>query len=146
MTSGTARTFFTHSVSPRVDTRYFTPSTSGTTTGILCGCLLIRLVTVSVSLPPTPVAIAILLNTVRVNHGGLRYAMSPEFDGRYADAAMAGTGQPVRHQPHPEAVGRLGADVRHSRPRREEVGQVVPDPIDGVLHQYRGGDPADLWS
>ena len=72
MTSGMARTFFTHSVSPRVDTRYFTPSTSGTTTGIFCGCLLTRLVTVSVSLPPTPVAIAILLKIFRVNHGGLR--------------------------------------------------------------------------
>lgn len=73
--SGTARTFFTHSASPRVDTRYFTPSTSGTTTGIFCGCLLRRLVTVSVWLPPMPVAIAILLNIVRVNHGGLTYAM-----------------------------------------------------------------------
>ena len=72
MTFGSARTFFTHSVSPRVDTRYLTPSTSGTTTGIFWGCLLTRLVTVSDSLPPTPVAIATLLKIARVNHGGLR--------------------------------------------------------------------------
>src|ERR1700704_1791305 len=90
MTSGIARTFFTHSDSPRVETRYFTPSTSGTTTGICCGCLLTRLVTVSVSLPPMPVAIATLLKIARVNHGGLRYAMTYEFDRVHATSAMAG--------------------------------------------------------
>ena len=72
VTFGSARTFFTHCDSPRVETRYFTPSTSGTTTGICCGCLLPRLVTVSVSLLPTPVAIAILLKILATNHGGLR--------------------------------------------------------------------------
>ena len=41
-------------------------------TGIFCSCPLLRAVTVSVSLPETPVAIAILLNTLAVNHGGLR--------------------------------------------------------------------------
>ena len=71
-TFGSARTFFTHSASPRVDTRYLTPSTSGTTTGICCGCLLARLVTVNVWLLPTPVAIATLLKILRTNHGGLR--------------------------------------------------------------------------
>ncbi|MDT5104749.1 MAG: hypothetical protein QOI25_2262 [Mycobacterium sp.] len=34
VTFGSARTLRTHSVSPRVETRYITPSTSGTTTGI----------------------------------------------------------------------------------------------------------------
>src|SRR5260370_41230329 len=80
VTSGIARTFFTHSVSPRVDTRYLTPSTSGTTTGIFWGCLLTRLVTVCVSLPPAPVAMATLLKIARRNHGGLRYAMTHEFE------------------------------------------------------------------
>jgi hypothetical protein len=34
------------------------------------------LVTVNVWLPPMPVAIAILLKILAVNHGGLRYAMT----------------------------------------------------------------------
>src|ERR1700730_980241 len=50
VTFGSLRTFFTHWDSPRVDTRYFTPSTSTGVTGICCGCLPARLMTVSVSL------------------------------------------------------------------------------------------------
>src|SRR6478735_11089660 len=80
-TLGSARTFFTHSASPRVDTRYLTPLTSGTTTGMCCGCLLTRLVTVSVWLLPPPVAIATLLKILRTNHGGFRYAIAPSLMG-----------------------------------------------------------------
>ena len=46
MTFGSTRTFFTRWDSPRVDTRYFTPSTSTGVTGIFCGCLLARLMRV----------------------------------------------------------------------------------------------------
>src|SRR6267142_1350032 len=56
VTFGSFRTFFTHWDSPRVGTRYFTPSTSTGVTGTLCGCLLARLMTVSVSLWTAPVA------------------------------------------------------------------------------------------
>src|SRR5258708_6495281 len=69
VTFGSTRTFFTHWDSPRVDTRYFTPSTSTGVTGICCGCLLARLVTVRVSLWTTPVTIANLLTISRLNHG-----------------------------------------------------------------------------
>src|SRR5882762_11421213 len=69
VTFGSFRTFFTHWDSPRVDTRYFTPSTSTGVTGIFCGCLLARLLTVSVSLWTAPVAIAIVLMIFRLNHG-----------------------------------------------------------------------------
>src|SRR6476469_9231629 len=81
VTFESARTFLTHSASPRVDTRYLTPPTSGTTTGICCGCLLTRLVTVSVWLLPTPVAIATLLKILRTNHGGFMYAIAPSLMG-----------------------------------------------------------------
>src|SRR5215208_709821 len=71
--------FFTHSVSPYADTRYFTPSTSMGVTGIFCGCLLTRLVTMRVSNGPKRKVVAILLKIVRLNHEGLRYAMASAF-------------------------------------------------------------------
>ena len=69
---GLARTFFTHCDSPRVETRYLVSPTSTVSTGIFCGCLLPRLVTVSVSVSAMPVAIASRLKIFAVNHGGLR--------------------------------------------------------------------------
>ena len=72
LTAGLARRFFTHCDSPRVDTRYRVPSTSTLITGIFCGCPLPRAVSVNVSVPETPVAMASLLNTLTVNQGGLR--------------------------------------------------------------------------
>ena len=60
--------------------------------------------------------------------------MSYEFDGWHATTAMAGAVQPARHQPDPAVVGGLGADVRHPRARRPEIGQAVPHAIDGVQH------------
>jgi hypothetical protein len=69
VTFGSFRKFFTHLDSARVGTRYFTPSTSTGVTGTFCGCLLARMMTVSVSLWTAPVAIAIVLMILRLNHG-----------------------------------------------------------------------------
>jgi hypothetical protein len=71
LTRGLARTLFTHSVSPRTDTKYFTPSTSTGVIGIVCGNLLPRLITVSGWLLIAPVANAIRLKILAKNHEGL---------------------------------------------------------------------------
>src|ERR1700739_2456324 len=68
---GLARTFFTHSVSPRTDTTYFTPPTSTGVIGIVCVNLLRRLITVMGSLLTAPVASAIRLKILAKNHDGL---------------------------------------------------------------------------
>src|SRR5690606_888789 len=111
MTFGSARTFFTHCDSPRVDTRYLAPSTSTVMIGMRWGFLVLRAVTVSVS--PIPKNFAMGLKTLAVTQFGLRYAMTTQFDCRHATPTMAGPVQPACHQPDPAAVGRLGAHVRH---------------------------------
>ena len=42
---------------------------------------------------------------------------------------MVGPVQPARHQPDPTAVGGLGADVRHPRTRRAQVGKQFRTPL-----------------
>ena len=56
--------------------------------------------------------------------------MSYEFDCWHATTAMAGAVQSALHQSDSEAVGRLGADVRHSRACGPPVGQGVPYAIE----------------
>src|SRR6202022_857916 len=129
VTFGFARTFLTHCDSPRVDTRYLAVPTSTVITGTFCGSLLPRLVTVSVSLSDTPVAIAILLKILTVNQGGLRYAMATKFDGRHATTAMAGPVQPARDQSDPADLGRLGTDNGHPRACRTAVRECLPHAV-----------------